>query len=155
MPAILPRASFTVVEAPVAHLLGKYELDIRDFFLGRQHLRAKMEAKFLPPGLADQFEKESERCARLLEGYKAPLEKLDPTLLGVVESAQEKMLYQFDKVEGQSLACGEHAHRRAGPARKEYCSIRFIRTADCRSAACARFLFLPNTAWSFSTNWRG
>ncbi len=33
MPAILPRASFTVVEPPVANLLGKYELDIRDFFL--------------------------------------------------------------------------------------------------------------------------
>jgi bacillithiol biosynthesis cysteine-adding enzyme BshC len=101
MPAILPRASFTVVEPPVAHLLGKYELDIRDFFLGRQHLRTKMEAKFLPPGLADQFEKDSESLRALLEGYKRALEKLDSTLLGVVESAQEKMLYQFEKLKGK------------------------------------------------------
>lgn len=101
MPAILPRASFTVVESPVANLLGKYELDIRDFFLGRQHLRTKMEAKFLPPGLAGQFEKDSESLRALLEGYKASLGKLDPTLLGVVESAQEKMLYQFEKLKGK------------------------------------------------------
>jgi bacillithiol biosynthesis cysteine-adding enzyme BshC len=101
MPAILPRASFTVVEAPLAHLLAKYELDMHDFFLGRQHLRAKMEAKFLPPGLADQFEKDGAALRALLEGYKAQLEKLDPTLRGVVESAQEKMLYQFDKLKGK------------------------------------------------------
>ena len=29
------------------------------------------------------------------------LEKLDPTLLGVVDSAQEKMLYQFEKLKGK------------------------------------------------------
>ena len=101
MPAILPRASFTVVEAPVAHLLAKYELGMHDFLLGRQHLRAKMEAKFLPPGLAEQFERDGAALRTLLEGYKAQLEKLDPTLRGVVESAQEKMLYQFDKLKGK------------------------------------------------------
>ena len=37
----------------------------------------------------------------LLEGYKEQLEKLDPTLLGVVESVEEKMLYQFDKLKGK------------------------------------------------------
>jgi bacillithiol biosynthesis cysteine-adding enzyme BshC len=101
MPAILPRASFTVVEAPIANLLQKYELTLRDFFLGRQHLRSKLEAKFLPPGLAAQFEKDAEALQTLLNGYKASLEKLDPTLLGVVDSAQEKILYQFEKLKGK------------------------------------------------------
>ena len=101
MPAILPRASFTVIEAPIANLLEKYELSLRDFFLGRQHLRAKLEAKFLPPGLAAQFEKDAEALQTLLKGYKSSLEKLDPTLLGVVDSAQEKILYQFEKLKGK------------------------------------------------------
>jgi bacillithiol synthase len=101
MPAILPRASFTVVEAPVANLLGKYGLDMRDFFLGKQHLRAKMEAKFLPPGLAEQFDKDSAALRERLEGYKASLGKLDATLVGVVESVEEKMLYQFEKLKGK------------------------------------------------------
>jgi bacillithiol biosynthesis cysteine-adding enzyme BshC len=101
MPAILPRASFSVVETPVANLLEKYELSLHDFFLGRQHLRAKLEEKFLPPGLADQFEKDADSLRTLLEGYKVSLEKLDATLLGVVESAQEKMLYQFEKLKGK------------------------------------------------------
>lgn len=101
MPAILPRASFTVVEPPVANLLGKYDLNMRDFFQGRQHLRAKIEEKFLPPGLADQFEKDASALRQLLDGYKVSLEKLDPTLVGVVESAQEKMVYQFEKLKGK------------------------------------------------------
>jgi bacillithiol synthase len=101
MPAILPRASFTVVEPAVANLLAKYGLDIRDFFDGRQYLRAKMEAKFLPPGLAAQFEKDGAALRALLKGYEAQLEKLDPTLLGVVESVEEKMLYQFEKLKAK------------------------------------------------------
>ena len=101
MPAILPRASFTVVEPPIANLLAKYGLGMRDFFPGRQHLREKMEAKFLPPGLAEQFEKDGAGLRELLEGYKVSLAKLDPTLLGVVESAEEKMLYQFEKLKGK------------------------------------------------------
>ena len=64
MPAILPRASFTVVETPVANLLEKYDLTLRDFFLGRQHLRSKMEAKFLPPGLAATIRKRQRSAAR-------------------------------------------------------------------------------------------
>jgi len=101
MPAILPRASFTVVEPPIANLLAKYGLGMRDFFPGRQHLREKMEAKFLPPGLAEQFEKDGAGLRELLEGYKVSLAKLDGTLLGVVESAEEKMLYQFEKLKGK------------------------------------------------------
>ena len=101
MPAILPRASFTVIEAPIANLLEKYDLTLHDFFQGRQHLRSKLEAKFLPPGLAAQFEKDAEALQTLLNGYKSSLEKLDPTLLGVVDSAQEKILYQFEKLKGK------------------------------------------------------
>src|SRR3984893_7912756 len=33
MPVILPRASFTIIEAPIARLLLKYGLDIRDLFV--------------------------------------------------------------------------------------------------------------------------
>jgi bacillithiol biosynthesis cysteine-adding enzyme BshC len=102
MPAILPRASFTIVQPAVANLLEKYGLDLRDFFQGRQHLRKKMEAKSLPSDLARSFDADEEAIRRLLASYQEPLKKLDPSLLGVLQSSESKMLYQFAKLKGKA-----------------------------------------------------
>jgi bacillithiol biosynthesis cysteine-adding enzyme BshC len=98
MPVILPRASFTIVEPPVAALLGKYGLDIRDFFRGRQSFRAEMERTFLPEGLARQFEKDERSLRDILSGYEEPLGALDSTLAQGLRLAQRKMLHQFGKL---------------------------------------------------------
>src|SRR2546427_7050224 len=55
MPAVLPRAGFTLVEPHVARLLKRYGLEFRDLLGGRQHLRAQMEREFLSKELARQF----------------------------------------------------------------------------------------------------
>jgi bacillithiol biosynthesis cysteine-adding enzyme BshC len=102
MPAILPRASFTIVQPPIANLLEKYGLGIRDFFQGRQHLRKKMEAKSLPSDLAKSFDAGEESIRSLLAAYEEPLKKLDPSLVGVLQSAESKMLYQFGKLKGKA-----------------------------------------------------
>jgi bacillithiol biosynthesis cysteine-adding enzyme BshC len=98
MPAILPRAGFTLVEPAVERLLEKYGLEVRDVFRGRQHLRAKMERKSLPPSLARRFEADEKALRRILKGYRKPLERLDRTLLAALESAERKMQYQFLKL---------------------------------------------------------
>jgi len=102
MPAILPRASFTIVQPAVANLLEKYGIELRDFFQGRQHLRKKMEAKSLPSDLARSFDADEEAIRRLLAAYQEPLKKLDPSLLGVLQSSESKMLYQFAKLKGKA-----------------------------------------------------
>ncbi len=98
MPAILPRPSFTLVEPAVARTLAKYELDFRDLLRGAQHVRARMEQKSIPSALGRQFETDEEKLRSLLESYREPIERLDRTLLGSLESVQEKMLYQFTKL---------------------------------------------------------
>jgi bacillithiol synthase len=98
MPAILPRSSFTLVEPAVARALAKYDLDFRDLLLGPQHVRARMEQKAIPSALGRQFEADEEKLRDLLKSYAGPIEKLDRTLLGTLESVQEKMLYQFTKL---------------------------------------------------------
>ena len=151
MPAILPRASFTVVEPPLAHLLAKYELDMQDFFLGRQHLRAKMEAKFLPPGLADQFEKDGSASLRALLD-RATKHSLKSSILDAAGSGgvgAGKNAVPVRQIEGQSLACREHAQRRPGPARKV--TSRFDlsepRFAGAHPVRASRFW--PNAACEF------
>jgi bacillithiol biosynthesis cysteine-adding enzyme BshC len=102
MPAVVPRSSFTLVEPPVAALLKKYGLDLRDVWRGRQHLRAKMQQQFLSRGLARQFDAGEKSIRTLLERLRTPVGKLDLTLLGALERAQGRMLYQFLKLRGKA-----------------------------------------------------
>ena len=98
MPAILPRESFTLVEPAVARLLAKYALDIRDLLRGRQHVRAKMEQRSLPDLLSGRFSADEKTLRNLLSSYRELLETLDRTLLGALDSAENKILYQFLKL---------------------------------------------------------
>ncbi|MFY9801866.1 MAG: bacillithiol biosynthesis cysteine-adding enzyme BshC [Candidatus Acidiferrales bacterium] len=102
MPAILPRASFTIIEPPIARLLKKYNLEFRDVMRGRQHLRARMEAKSLPPALARRFEKDEKSLRKLLSAYRKPFERLDGTLNGALALAERKVLHQFLKLKSKA-----------------------------------------------------
>jgi len=95
MPAILPRAGFTLVEPHVARLLKKYSLDLGDLFRGRQHLRSKLERQFLTGALAARFTNGEKSLRSLLAGLRRPLGKLDKTLVGSLSTAEKKILYQF------------------------------------------------------------
>jgi bacillithiol synthase len=98
LPAILPRPSFTLVEPPIARFLAKYDLSFRDILQGAQHVRASMERKTLPDSLARQFEADEKSLRAILDAYKAPIGKLDSTLLGPLESAAEAILFKFAKI---------------------------------------------------------
>ena len=98
MPAIVPRAAFTLVDPLIARILAKFDLDVRDVFRGSQFLRKKMERKFLPRPLASRFESDEKSLRRLLDKYREPLAGLDSTLGGALDSAEGKILYQFLKL---------------------------------------------------------
>ena len=102
MPAILPRASFTLIEPQVARTLKKYGFEISDVLRGRQQMRRKMEARYLPSGLAARFARDERALRKVLAGYGKPLSSLDKTLAGARETAERKMLYQFEKLRGKA-----------------------------------------------------
>jgi bacillithiol biosynthesis cysteine-adding enzyme BshC len=101
MPAILPRASFTIVEPPIARFLEQYELDFRDILAGPQRLRAKMEQKFMPGDLASRFDVGETALRDLLTQYDEPLKNLDPTLLDALRASEQKMLHQFTQLKAK------------------------------------------------------
>jgi bacillithiol biosynthesis cysteine-adding enzyme BshC len=94
-PAILPRASFTVVPPHVSNMLKKYDLDAREVVQGRPKLRARLEAEALPKALTARFEEGEAALKGVIEALREPLGKLDQTLVGALDTASEKMLYQF------------------------------------------------------------
>lgn len=101
MPAILPRASLTIIEPPIARLLAQYGLDIRDLFAGPQHLRAKMEQKSLPAALSSRFDESEAALRTMLQAYEEPLKRLDSTLLESLHGAERKMLHQIEQLKGK------------------------------------------------------
>jgi bacillithiol synthase len=102
MSAILPRASFTLMEPEMARVVKKYHLSFRDVLSGRQQLRRKMEAQYLPRGIAARFARDEKALRKMLAGYDKPLGRLDKTLGGARETAEKKMLYQFEKLRGKT-----------------------------------------------------
>ncbi len=102
MPAMLPRASFTIIEQPVARLMKKYGLDFRDVIRGRQRLRSKMELKSLPRALAARFEKDEKYLRKLMQTYRNPFQKLDGTLNGARDISERKILHQFLKLKAKA-----------------------------------------------------
>jgi bacillithiol biosynthesis cysteine-adding enzyme BshC len=101
MPAILSRASFTVIEPPIARFLAQYELNFRDFFAGTQYLRAKMEQKSLPAALSTQFAETESALRGMLQQYEDPLARLDSTLIEALRSSERKMLHQIEQLKGK------------------------------------------------------
>ncbi len=102
MPAILPRASFTIIESHVSRLLAKYGLEFRDVLHGRQRLRSKMDIKSLPRGLARRFDSGEKVLRRLLKSYAKPLDRLDRTLCGARDTVERKMIHQFLKLKAKA-----------------------------------------------------
>jgi bacillithiol biosynthesis cysteine-adding enzyme BshC len=101
MPAMLPRASFTVIEPPIARFLAQYNLEIRDLLAGAQHVRAKMEQQSLPSALASRFEAGEEALHKLLKEYEEPLARLDSTLVDALHGVEQKILHQFAQLKGK------------------------------------------------------
>lgn len=101
MPAIIPRAGYTLVPGEAARLLGRYGLSLEDLFRGRQHLRARLEREFLSKALGKRFDTGEKQLRGLLGRLRGPLGKLDKTLVGALTTAESKMLYQFSKLRGK------------------------------------------------------
>jgi len=101
MPAILPRASFTIVEPPIARFLAQYGLEIRDLLAGPQHVRAKMEQKSLPAELSSRFDGSEAGIRAMVHAYEEPLARLDSTLLDALHASERKMLHQIEQLRGK------------------------------------------------------
>ena len=108
MPVLFPRASVTVLDPVSNRLLGKYGLSLTDVFAGRQVLREKMAARFLPEGLTGLFEKAASNLNADLEAIKKSLEQLDPTLVDASSHSVQKMQYQLSNLERKAAAAVQH-----------------------------------------------
>jgi bacillithiol synthase len=107
MPVILPRASFTLVDAHAVRLLRKYELEFSDLLTGNAKLRSKMEGRLLPKTLTRRFDTGEKSLRKMMTELREQVTRLDPTLGGAMDTAESKMLFQYSKLKekaGHALA---------------------------------------------------
>jgi bacillithiol synthase len=92
-PPVFPRISATVVEARIARVLKKYDMDFTDVFRGREYLKEKAVATL--QGVAF-FDEVRERLTAELERLRPALTAVDPTLSGALDTSRQKVLHQID-----------------------------------------------------------
>ena len=106
MPVVFPRAGFTLLDRRVERLMGKYTLSLNDAWQGEEHLGRKIAAASFPgsetESWTDRFDRCQQEVARLLDGLRRDIERVDPTLVDSLGRAQEKMMYQLDRLKGKA-----------------------------------------------------
>jgi len=100
MPIVFPRASMTLLDGPANRLLGKYGLKLQDIFAGKQALREKMAARFMPADLAENFRKTAANLEANLQAIEASIAKLDPTLVDAAALKYRKSLKNHNRLLG-------------------------------------------------------
>ena len=98
MPAVLPRASFTVLDHGSRKLLRKYELAVSDCMAPLPDLESAVAQRIVPPSLRDALEHRRSRIGDALGGIEAALRDFDPTLATSFGLSQRKIEYQLDKI---------------------------------------------------------
>jgi uncharacterized protein YllA (UPF0747 family) len=96
MPPVYPRMSGTVLEPRVSKLLRKYGFQFSDVFHGREFLKRKAVENV---GGADVFQKVKTGVTEQAESLRAVLTAVDPTLVGALDTAKQKMIYQVEALE--------------------------------------------------------
>ena len=99
---MLPRFSATVVTQHQAKLLDKYSLKLTDLFQGEDKLRVLMSQKVLPTSTQQDFADAAEAVTRAMEKIRSDFQQLDPTLIDAANTAESKMNYQLQQLEGRA-----------------------------------------------------
>ena len=98
MPVVVSRASFTLLDARAAKLMGRYGLTIPDTLTPEDSLKERIARTLIPEAVASLFEETSTEVTKRLDRLGDGLEKLDPTLAASSRKSRAKILYQFEKL---------------------------------------------------------
>jgi bacillithiol biosynthesis cysteine-adding enzyme BshC len=99
MPVMLPRAGFTLVDTKAQRLLKQYGIEVEDVWNGSQELRSRLSKASVPENIANLLEENGNEIKKRLAQWSEAVAVLDPTLKEAVETAQQKIAYQAEKLQ--------------------------------------------------------
>jgi bacillithiol synthase len=99
MPVMLPRPGFTLMDAKAQRLLKQYGIDVEQIWEGPQELGKRMSAASIPENLSTLLQENGAEIQKRLRQWSDAVSVLDPTLKTAVETAQNKIEYQAEKLQ--------------------------------------------------------
>lgn len=99
-PPLFPRISATIVEKRVDRAMKKYGFEFLDVFRGREFLKRKAVESVQS---VDVFEEASAKIRDELEKLRPVLQSLDPTLVGALETSEQKVLHQVETLQAKFI----------------------------------------------------
>ena len=125
MPAVLPRASFTVLDAASDKLLQNYGLSWTDCLVPRRELESAIAAAVVPRPLQGTVQSSREEVGASLERIESALREFDPTLAASFKLSRNKIDYQLTKMQSkvsrEALRRAETAQRHAARLSNALC----------------------------------
>ena len=117
MPAVLPRASFTVLDGRAAKLLDRYRLTPAECFVPAAELEERIAASLVPPELHGAFAGSVREIETAMLRMERRLSSFDPSLHASFSLSAGKIRYQLEKIQAktarESLRRNETAQRHA------------------------------------------
>ena len=92
---IFHRQSFTIVEPKHARTLEKYDLELKDLFVGYENLLPQIVEKFLNRETAEMFAEAEEKINLELNKIHRNLAELEPTLADNLATRRRKITYHI------------------------------------------------------------
>ena len=86
-PLIHPRLSATLLDAPAARFLSRYELSIADIQTDQESILRGLVAREFPPGLEDDLASAETAVAEVVAGLRPMVARIDQTLTGAVDTS--------------------------------------------------------------------
>ena len=102
MPALFPRASFTLIDSRRARLLSKFGLSVRDCWTHRAALEERIGRSLVPAEQDRRLDAGRAEIDAVLLRLEASLGAFDPTLGRAVERSGAKIRYQLDKLRAKA-----------------------------------------------------
>jgi bacillithiol biosynthesis cysteine-adding enzyme BshC len=99
MPVMLPRAGFTLVDTKAQRLLKQYGIEVEDVWSGAQELRKRLSKASVPENISTLLSENGSEIKKRLLQWSEAVAILDPTLKDAVETAQQKIAYQAEKLQ--------------------------------------------------------
>ena len=99
MPVMLSRPDFTLLDAKAQRLLKQYGIDVEQVWEGPQELGKRMSAASIPENLSTLLQENGAEIQKRLRQWSDGVAVLDATLKTAVETAQNKIEYQTEKLQ--------------------------------------------------------
>lgn len=115
MPAVLPRATFSVLDPTSRRLLRKYGLTLAQCLVPRREFESSISTSLVPPPLRDKLGASRAEIEGQLQVIESALREFDPTLAASFGRSRKKIEYQLEKSKGK---VAREALRRASTAQR-------------------------------------